>query len=218
MGTLSFDEAYDIFAEQVRAAAAAGCDIILVETMADLREAKAALLAARENSTLPVFVTMTFGEDGRTFLGTTPAIAAEVLSSLGAQAVGFNCSLGPAELTGAARAMASRVRCPLMAQPNAGLPHMENGETVFDVGPEEFARAMGPLLDAGASIVGGCCGTSPRSIELLSKRSRAAKPAPRAFKPACVLASAQEAVVLGKGKTRCCRHRRAHQPHGQEEA
>ena len=121
MGTLSFDEAYDIFAEQVRAAVAAGCDIILVETMADLREAKAALLAARENSTLPVFVTMTFGEDGRTFLGTTPEIAAEVLSSLGAQAVGLNCSLGPAELTGAARAMASRVRCPLMAQPNAGL-------------------------------------------------------------------------------------------------
>ena len=99
MGTLSFDEAYGIFAEQVRAAVAAGCDIILVETMADLREAKAALLAARENSTLPVFVTMTFGEDGRTFLGTTPEIAAEVLSSLGAQAVGLNCSLGPAELT-----------------------------------------------------------------------------------------------------------------------
>ena len=201
MGTLSFDEAYDIFAEQVRAAVAAECDIILIETMADLREAKAALLAARENSTLPVFVTMTFGEDGRTFLGTTPEIAAEVLSSLGAQAVGFNCSLGPAELTGAARAMASRVRCPLMAQPNAGLPHMENGETVFDVGPEEFARAMGPLLDAGASIVGGCCGTSPRSIELLSKElARRGKPTPRAFKPACVLASAQEAVVLEKGK------------------
>ena len=201
MGTLSFDEAYDIFAEQVRAAVAAGCDIILVETMADLREAKAALLAARENSTLPVFVTMTFGEDGRTFLGTTPEIAAEVLSSLGAQAVGLNCSLGPAELTGAARAMASRVRCPLMAQPNAGLPRMENGETVFDVGPEEFARAMGPLLDAGASIVGGCCGTSPRSIELLSKEiARRGKPAPRAFKSACVLASAQEAVVLETGK------------------
>ena len=201
MGTLSFDEAYDIFAEQVRAAVAAGCDIILVETMADLREAKAALLAARENSTLPVFVTMTFGEDGRTFLGTTPEIAAEVLSSLGAQAVGLNCSLGPAELAGATRAMASRVRCPLMAQPNAGLPHMENGETVFDVGPEEFVRAMGPLLDAGASIVGGCCGTSPRSIELLSKETaRRGKPTSRAFKPACVLASAQEAVVLEKGK------------------
>lgn len=122
MGTLSFDEAYDIFAEQVRAAVAAGCDIILVETMADLREAKAALLAARENSTLPVFVAMTFGEDGRTFLGTTPEIAAEVLSSLGAQAVGLNCSLGPAELTGATRAMASRARCPFMAQPMPACP------------------------------------------------------------------------------------------------
>ena len=201
MGTLSFDDAYDIFAEQVRAIVAAGCDIVLIETMADLREAKAAVLAARENSSLPVLVTMTFGEDGRTFLGTTPEIAAEVLTSLGAQAVGFNCSLGPAELAGAAFAMARRVRCPLMAQPNAGLPRMENGETVFDVGPEEFARAMAPLLDAGASVVGGCCGTSPRYIELLSRElARRGTPTPRDFRPACVLASAQEAVVLESGR------------------
>ncbi len=200
MGTLSFDEAYDIFAEQVRAAVAAGCDLILIETMADLREAKAALLAARENSTLPVLVTMTFGEDGRTFLGTPPEVAAEVLSSLGAQAVGLNCSLGPAELFDAAKSMAHRVRCPLIAQPNAGLPRMEAGQTLFDVTAEDFATAMSAMLDAGASIVGGCCGTSPRYIELLAKEIESRRaPAPRDFRPACVLASAQEAVVLEKG-------------------
>ena len=200
MGTLSFDEAYDIFAEQVRAADAAGCDLILIETMADLREAKAAVLAARENSKLPVLVTMTFGEDGRTFLGTPPAVAAEVLTSLGAHAVGLNCSLGPKELLGATQAMAQRLRCPLIAQPNAGLPRMEGGQTLFDVTPEEFVSAMGPLLDAGASIIGGCCGTSPRYIELLARElERRGAPSPRDFKPACVLASAQEAVVLERG-------------------
>ena len=200
MGTLSFDEAYDIFAEQVRAAVAAGCDLILIETMADLREAKAALLAARENSTLPVFVTMTFGEDGRTFLGTPPEVAAEVLSSLGAAAVGLNCSLGPTELLGAAQAMARRVRCPLIVQPNAGLPRMEAGQTLFDVTAEDFADAMSAMLDAGASIVGGCCGTAPRYIELLAQKAASrGVPAARDFTPACVLASAQEAVVLEKG-------------------
>ena len=200
MGTLSFDEAYDIFAEQVRAAVAAGCDLILIETMADLREAKAALLAARENSTLPVIVTMTFGEDGRTFLGTPPEVAAEVLSSLGAQAVGLNCSLGPAELLDAAKSMAHRVRCPLVAQPNAGLPRMEAGQTLFDVTAEDFAAAMSAMLDAGASIVGGCCGTSPRYIELLAKEIESRRtPVPCDFRPACVLTSAQEAIVLEKG-------------------
>ena len=110
MGTMSFEEAYDLFAEQVRAVAAAGCDVVLIETMADLREAKAALLAAQENCDLPVLATMTFGEDGRTFLGTSPEVAAEVLSSMGAHAVGLNCSLGPAELLGAAQDMARRSR------------------------------------------------------------------------------------------------------------
>ena len=169
MGTMSFQEAYDVFAEQVEAVAAAGCDVVLIETMADLREAKAALLAAQEHCDLPVLVTMTFGEDGRTFLGTSPAVAAEVLSSMGAHAVGLNCSLGPAELLGAAQDMAARVRCPLMVQPNAGLPHVEDGVTVFDVSPEDFAAAMADMMDAGASIVGGCCGTTPEYIRALAK-------------------------------------------------
>jgi 5-methyltetrahydrofolate--homocysteine methyltransferase len=201
LGTMTFDEAYDLFAEQVDAAVAAGCDILLIETMADLREAKAALLAARERCSLPVFVTMTFGEDGRTFLGTPPEVAAEVLSSMGAQAVGLNCSLGPNELLGAARAMAARVRCPLMVQPNAGLPRMEGGQTVFDVSAQEFAQAMETMMDAGASVIGGCCGTSPKYTRLLRKvADERGVPAPRPYEPATVLASAQRAVVLPFGK------------------
>lgn len=203
MGTMTFSEAYDVFAEQVDAVVAAGCDVVLIETMADLREAKAALLAAKEHCDLPIFVTMTFGEDGRTFLGTSPAVAAEVLSSMGAHAVGLNCSLGPAELLGAARDMAARVRCPLMVQPNAGLPHVEDGVTVFDVSPEDFADAMADMMDAGAGIIGGCCGTSPAYTRLLRRMADERRtPVARSYEPACVLCSAQEAVVLPVGVPR----------------
>ncbi len=167
LGTLTFDEAFDIFSEQARAAEAAGCDLIVVETMADLLEAKAAVLAAVESTTLPVFATMTFGEDGRTFLGTTPAIAAATLSALGASAVGLNCSLGPTELAPLVGELAPHDRALVMAQPNAGLPRIQDGETVFDVGPNEFAQAMEAILDAGATVIGGCCGTTPDHIAAL---------------------------------------------------
>lgn len=167
LGTLTFDEAFDIFSEQACAAEAAGCDLIVVETMADLLEAKAAVLAAVESTTLPVFATMTFGEDGRTFLGTTPAIAATTLSALGASAVGLNCSLGPTELAPLVGELAPHDRALVMAQPNAGLPHIQDGKTVFDVGPDEFARAMEAILDAGAMVIGGCCGTTPDHIAAL---------------------------------------------------
>ena len=167
LGTLTFDEAFDIFSEQARAAETAGCDLIVVETMADLLEAKAAVLAAVESTTLPVFATMTFGEDGRTFLGTTPAIAATTLSALGASAVGLNCSLGPTELAPLVGELAPHDRALVMAQPNAGLPRIQDGETVFDVGPNEFAQAMEAILDAGATVMGGCCGTTPDHIAAL---------------------------------------------------
>lgn len=167
LGTLTFDEAFDIFSEQACAAEAAGCDLIVVETMADLLEAKAAVLAAVESTALPVFATMTFGEDGRTFLGTTPAIAATTLSALGASAVGLNCSLGPVELAPLVEELAPHDRALVMAQPNAGLPRIQDGETVFDVGPNEFAQAMEAILDAGATVIGGCCGTTPDHIAAL---------------------------------------------------
>ena len=167
LGTLTFDEAFDIFSEQACAAEAAGCDLLVVETMADLLEAKAAVLAAVESTALPVFATMTFGEDGRTFLGTTPAIAATTLSALGASAVGLNCSLGPTELAPLVGELAPHDRALVMAQPNAGLPRIQDGETVFDVGPNEFSQAMEAILDAGATVIGGCCGTTPDHIAAL---------------------------------------------------
>ncbi len=228
LGTLSFDEAFDIFAEQARAAETAGCDLIVVETMADLLEAKAAVLAAVESTTLPVFATMTFGEDGRTFLGTTPAIAATTLSALGASAVGLNCSLGPVELAPLVEELAPHNRALVMAQPNAGLPRIQDGETVFDVGPDEFARAMEAILDAGATVVGGCCGTTPAHIAalsalldarplpavepsaprvILSERSEPKDlPAPSIpnplYRPAFAVTSAQQMVSLPAGEPR----------------
>ena len=200
MGELSFQEAYELFAEQARAAQAAGCDILAIETVSDLREAKAAVLACRENSTLPVFVTMTFEEDGRTFLGTTPAVAAATLSALGAHAVGSNCSLGPAQMGEIVAQLASTCRVPLMVQPNAGLPRIEDGATVFDVTPREFAQAMEGIVDAGAVVVGGCCGTSPAFIEQLAALvQRKGAPVRRELPEDFVITSAQEAVLLPAG-------------------
>ncbi len=199
LGTVTFDEAYNMFAEQVRAGVSAGCDIILIETMSDLREAKAAVLAACENSDLPVFATMTFDEDGRTFLGTSPAIAAATLSSMGVAAVGLNCSLGPGELICAAKEMARFAKCPLIVKPNAGLPHIIDDETAYDMSAGEFVQAMQPIIEAGASIVGGCCGTTPAFIEKLSARVLGETPRMRAFEEAFVVTGAQKATVLPKG-------------------
>ena len=202
MGTLGFEEAYELFAEQAHAAQAAGCDLIAIETMSDLLEAKAAVLAACDNTDLPVLVTMTFGEDGRTFLGTTPAVAAATLSSLGVAAVGLNCSLGPEELAPLVEEMSQHARCPLMVQPNAGLPHVVDGRTVYDVTPAEFTDAMERILDAGANIVGGCCGTDPSFIAALSQMVGARVPQLRRYQPAFTVTSAQEAVVLPQGEHR----------------
>ncbi len=161
MGTCTFDEAYELFAAQVRAADAAGADLFIIETMADLAEAKAAVLAAKDNSDLPIFCTMTFAEDGRTFLGTTPEVAAITLSALGVDALGINCSLGPAALVPLVERMMPYATCPVMVQANAGLPRVEGGRTVYDITPEAYVSAVAGMLEAGVSIVGGCCGTSP---------------------------------------------------------
>ena len=200
LGPLNFDEAYDIFAEQARAAYAAGCDLIFLETFSDLLEAKAALLACLENTPLPVFATMTFGEDGRSFMGTTPAIAATTLSALGASAVGINCSLGPAETAPLVAQMAPLARCPLMVQPNAGLPRVaDDGSTVYDVGPQAFAQAMAGILDAGARIVGGCCGTTPEHIAALRRlldEGNWLHNSLQSYRPSFIVTSAQAAVEL----------------------
>ena len=200
MGPLAFDDAYDLFARQVRAAEAAGADLFVIETMADLTEAKAALLAVKENSQLPAFVTMTFQEDGRTFLGTTPEVAALTLSSLGAAAVGINCSLGPAEVAPLVDRMLPWASCPVMVQANAGLPRVENGVTVFDIGPEQYARAVAGMLDAGVTIVGGCCGTTPEHIAAERALLTDRRPAPRHVRDCFAVAGPQRLVALEAGQ------------------
>ena len=199
MGTLSFDDAYALFAEQVRAADAAGADLFVIETMTDLAEAKAALLAVKELSDLPAFVTMTFDEDGRTFLGTTPEVAAVTLSALGADALGINCSLGPADVAPLIERMIPWASCPVMAQANAGLPHVVDGTTTYSIGPDEYCAAVASMLDAGVTIIGGCCGTSPAFIAgeraLLDGRT----PSKRTPQPHFTVTSAQKLCALAPG-------------------
>lgn len=195
-GSLSFDAAYTAFAEVMEAGERAGADLVLVETMSDLLEAKAALLAAKERTSLPVFVTMTFGEDGRTFLGVDPAAAAVTLTSLGADVVGMNCSVGPQELRPLLDIMMQNTHLPIMIQPNAGLPHLANGETFYDVTPEEFARWGQAFLDDGAAILGGCCGTTPEHIRELRRLLEGRSPVQRSRDGVCRLCGWQGAVSL----------------------
>ena len=199
MGTLPFDDAYELFAQQVRAADAAGADLFIIETMADLAEAKAAVLAAKECSDLPIFCTMTFDEDGRTFLGTTPEVAAKTLSSLGASVVGINCSLGPKDVAPLVKRMLPWSSVPVMAQANAGLPHVEDGITLYDIKPKEYCEAVRDMLDAGVTVVGGCCGTTPAYIagerDLLDGRTPAARDVCRDF----AVTSSQRLVSLPAG-------------------
>ena len=203
LGTLSFDDAYDLFAAQVCAARDAGADLLVIETMADILEAKAAVLAAKENCDLPIFCTMTFGEDGRTFLGTTPEVAAVTLGALGVDVLGINCSLGPADVAPLAERMVAWAPCPVMVQANAGLPSVVDGQTVYDIEPHAYCEAVAPMLGAGVSVVGGCCGTTPEYIaglkELLSTQALEAGVRPSGAQP-LVLTSAQQLFCLEAGQ------------------
>ena len=202
LGTMDFDEAYDLFAQQARAAQAAGADLFVVETMTDLLEAKAAVLACLECTELPVVATMTFGEDGCTFLGTSPEICAMTLSALGVQAVGINCSLGPDALAPLLARMAPFARVPLMVQANAGLPRIEGGRTLYDIDAEAYAHAAEALLDAGATVVGGCCGTSPDYIARIRALVNMRTPVPPQARDAHAFAvcSAQKTLAMQAGK------------------
>ena len=197
LGTLSFDEAYDLFAEEVRAGVDAGVDLFIIETMTDLAEIKAAVLACRENSELPVFATMTFEEDGRTFLGTSPEVAAITLDAIGADVLGINCSQGPAELRGLAARMLTVTDKPVMVQANAGLPHVDDdGNTVFDIQAPEYAKAVAGMIADGVSVVGGCCGTTPAHMAALRTLIDNHTPSPRHRKPSMSVTSAQTVVDL----------------------
>ena len=166
LGTLSFDE-YDIFREMVMAGEQAGADLVVFETFTDLQEARAAVLAAKENSSLPVWVTMSFEKDGRTFTGTTVPCMAVTLQGLGADAIGINCSLGPDEILPMIGEMRQWTDLPLIAKPNAGLPDPATG--LYFITPDQFADSMKPFVEMGVRAVGGCCGTSPAFIGALAK-------------------------------------------------
>ena len=164
LGTMPFEELVDIYKEQVTLSVEAGVDGFVIETMMSLQEARAAVLAVKESCDLPVFVTMTFQEDGRTLYGTSPETAMVVLQEMGVDAVGINCSTGPDKMVDAVKSMKRYAKVPVIVKPNAGLPALVDGETVYDMGPDDFARAMKKLAEAGATVLGGCCGTTPEHI------------------------------------------------------
>ena len=187
MGTLTFERAYDLFREMAVAGEAAGADLAVIETMTDLYEARAALLAVKENTALPVFVTMSFDESGRTFTGCTAVSMARTLEGLGADAIGVNCSLGPDLLAPVLKKICANTRLPVIAKPNACLPDPVTGR--YDMSPEVFARAILPCVEAGVSIVGGCCGTSPDYIRALKETLAGKQPGERIYDDTCVVCS-----------------------------
>ena len=171
MGKMDLETLIDIYKEQILCLVDAGADLLVVETMMSLAETRAALIAAKEVCDLPVIATLTFEADGRTLFGTDAKTAAIVLESLGASAIGANCSTGPAQMESIISEMVSHTRIPVIAKPNAGLPFLdENGTTCYNMEAEEFAEEMEVLVNAGATILGGCCGTTPEFIRQIHER------------------------------------------------
>ena len=189
VGDLMFEDLVDVYKEQVRAILKEGVDLFVIETMMSLQECRAALLAVKETCDLPVMISLTYNEDGRTLYGTSPEIAMVVLEHMGADIVGVYCSTGPLAMIPLVKAMLPYADIPIMVKPNAGMPELENGETVYKMTPEEFADACEQLVDAGASVVGGCCGTRPDHIKALADRMRGKKVEPIEKKNRPVLTS-----------------------------
>ena len=170
LGELMFEELMEVYKEQASILDKAGADLFVIETMMSLQECRAAVLAIKEVSDKPVMVTLTYNEDGRTLYGTPPEAAVVVLQSLGVDVIGINCSTGPMEMIEPVKIMAEYATIPILAKPNAGLPELVDGETVYRMTPEEFAEAGAALVEAGAAIVGGCCGTTPEHIAALTAK------------------------------------------------
>lgn len=198
LGDLDFEDAVGVFAETVRIGASCGVDLILIETMNDSYETKAALLAAKENSDLPVIVCNAYGEDGKLMTGASPAAMAAMLEGMGAAALGANCSLGPRQLRGVAIELLRNASVPVILKPNAGLPRSVDGKTVFDVTAEDFSDEVCELVKKGVRVVGGCCGTTPAYIKALTDKTRGMTPVPVRDKNFTVVSSYTHAVKLGK--------------------
>ncbi|OUO47639.1 homocysteine S-methyltransferase family protein [Megasphaera sp. An286] len=196
MGELTFDELVSIYKEQAKALYDGGVDLFIVETMMSLQETRACVLAIKEICDLPIMASLTFEKDGRTLYGTPPEAAVVVLQSLGVDAVGVNCSTGPEDMAAMIRTMYDYADIPLLAKPNAGLPELEDGRTVYRMTPEEFGRDGKLLVEAGARIVGGCCGTTPEHIKALSGAVRDMPPRPIRAVRRRVLASERQVTEI----------------------
>ncbi len=198
IGTMELEELIDVYKEQIKYLDNAGVDLLVVETMMSLQETRAALIAAKEVSELPVIVTMTFEENGRALYGTDARTAAIVLESLGADAIGANCSTGPEKLAEVIKEMAEVTSVPLISKPNAGMPSLDAfGKTVYNLSPSDFAEEMKLLIQAGASILGGCCGTTPEHIKQLHDVTASMKLIPKAPQTKRYLCSERKTVSFG---------------------
>ena len=195
-GELDFEEAVAKAKLQIEGLLEGGVDLFVIETMIDLQEARALLLAAKELSDAFTIVTMTFEKDGHTLNGTSPLAALVTLQSLGADAFGLNCSVGPYEMVEIIKSLKPYATVPLVAKPNAGLPQLKDGRTIFPMNAEEFSEYAVPLVEAGANLLGGCCGTTPQHIQQISDRVKALKPINPQRKSLAALSSAYEALIL----------------------
>jgi 5-methyltetrahydrofolate--homocysteine methyltransferase len=196
-GEMEFDYAVEIFAEQIRGLVDGGVDFLIIETMIDIQEARAALIAAKETCDLPVCVSMTFNESKRTLTGTDPVTALITLQSLGVDAVGCNCSTGPAEMVSVIAEMKKHAYVPIIAKPNAGLPVLKNGETVFTMDAEEFGSHVEAFIRSGVNLLGGCCGTSPAFVAQIAERTAGIRPVASDSEKVGALTSARRTVFIG---------------------
>ena len=196
-GDFPFEEAVSLFAEVVRLGKKHGVDLITIETMNDSYETKAALLAAKEECALPVFVTNAYGEDQKLMTGASPEAMAALLEGMGADAIGVNCSLGPAQLSPVIRRLLAVCSVPVILKPNAGLPASKEGKTVYDVSPDAFAELVAADIAAGVRVAGGCCGTTPDYIRALVKKAGGISPLPVTPKETTVVSSYTHTVTFG---------------------
>lgn len=197
LGDLDFEDAVSVFAKTVTLGAKYGADLVIIETMNDSYETKAALLAVKENCDLPVIVSNAYGEDGKLMTGATPAAMVALIEGMGADALGANCSLGPKQLRNVALELTENASIPVILKPNAGLPKAVEGKTVFDVKPKEFAEEVASLIKKGVRVAGGCCGTTPEYIKALTEKTKGYSPVPLTDKNLTVVSSYSHAVKFG---------------------
>ena len=197
MGDLSFEDAYEAFKETMQYGEAAGADLIHIETMSDSYEVKAAVLAAKENTSLPVFATLIFDEKGKLLTGGDVPSVVAMLEGLRVDALGINCGMGPKQMMPILKELVKYTSVPIIVKPNAGLPKQKDGEVYYDVRPEEFAELMKEIVTSGACVIGGCCGTTPDHIRAMVQTTRGMSVIPPVKKDFTIVSSYGQAVILG---------------------